>query len=732
MLESISNAVMTVPGAIQRYFEVALYLLVVTAFATLASTGGLDLPALVVVTLALFVRGYLLAKRRDVTIPAEWTSYLTLGYVAFYLADYFLLSRSFVGATVHLVLFGMLVRLFSMQRERDHYTLAILAFLMVLAAAVLTVDSLFLFAFAVFLLVAIVTFMLMEMRHSMASPMAHARGDAAGSERRMAWSLATMGPLVLVIVFLGGAAIFFVLPRVSSRYLSSFATTSDLQTGFSDHVQLGSIGQIQQSTAVIMRVRIDGDTRGAYDLKWRGIGLSNFNGHTWSNPFEQRVIFRTPQGRLLIDQTPPRARVAPRMIHYRVMMEPNGTSIFFLAPQGKTLEGDYRSIAIDNGGAVFNFDSEHPVTVYEADSDIAVPAPSLLRESAADVPANFALTYLQLPALDIRISKLAEQITATQATSYDKAAEIERYLQTNYGYTLQLPRTVPRDPLSEFLFVRKRGHCEYFASAMAVMLRTLNIPSRVVNGFRTSEFNDLTGNYVIRASSAHSWVEAYFGDQGWVSFDPTPAAPLPEKTTWNRFLLYIDAASSFWREWVVNYDATHQRALGHDAVQNSRAVFDTFQDWTNRRYQRLLGSARRVRNRIVHSPARWALGFFALILLSISLLKGRAIWLAIKARGLRKSPGKAPQKAATLWYEHMTRLMAKRGWKKSPFDTPSKFLQQIDEAALRSKVQAFTEAYELARFGESAKDAESLPELYDQIEDVLKPDARREVSKTAR
>ena len=257
------------------------------------------------------------------------------------------------------------------------------------------------------------------------------------------------------------------------------------------------------------------------------------------------------------------------MIHYRVMMEPNGTSIFFLAPQGKTLEGDYRSIAIDNGGAVFNFDSEHPVTVYEADSDIAVPAPSLLRESAADVPANFALTYLQLPALDIRISKLAEQITATQATSYDKAAEIERYLQTNYGYTLQLPRTVPRDPLAEFLFVRKRGHCEYFASAMAVMLRTLNIPSRVVNGFRTTEFNDLTGNYVIRASSAHSWVEAFFAIRmGGLSIRLRPLLPGSRRGTAS---VLRRAPGSFWREWVVNYDATHQRALGHDAVQNRPA-----------------------------------------------------------------------------------------------------------------------------------------------------------------
>ena len=103
----------------------------------------------------------------------------------------------------------------------------------------------------------------------------------------------------------GGSGDFFHSPARVLPLSGVFATTSDLQTGFSDHVQLGSIGQIQQSTAVIMRVRIDGDTRGAYDLKWRGIGLSNFNGHTWSNPFEQRVIFRTPQGRLLIDQTPP-------------------------------------------------------------------------------------------------------------------------------------------------------------------------------------------------------------------------------------------------------------------------------------------------------------------------------------------------------------------------------------------------------------------------------------------
>ena len=122
--------------------------------------------------------------------------------------------------------------------------------------------------------------------------------------------------------------------------------------------------------------------------------------------------------------------------------------------------------------------------------------------------------YLQLPAIDLRISRLAEQITASAPSNYEKALAIEQYLRAHFGYTLDLGRVRPQDPLAYFLFERKEGHCEYFASSMAVMLRTLGIPSRIVNGFRGGEFNDLTGQYVVRASNAHSWVEAYFPAPG--------------------------------------------------------------------------------------------------------------------------------------------------------------------------------------------------------------------------
>ncbi len=155
-----------VPHAINQYFELSLYLLVLMGFGALASTGGLGLPTILLVGAALALRGYLLAEQRRVVILERWTTPLTIGYFAFYAVDYFLLSRSFLTSTVHLVLFAVVVRSFSLRRDRDYTMLAILAFLMVLASAVLTVDSVFLLFFAGFMLMAVATFILMEMRQS--------------------------------------------------------------------------------------------------------------------------------------------------------------------------------------------------------------------------------------------------------------------------------------------------------------------------------------------------------------------------------------------------------------------------------------------------------------------------------------------------------------------------------------------------------------------------------------
>ena len=729
-MATITMATTAMAKAIERYFNVALYLLVLTGFGALASTGGLDLPAVVGVGMALALRGYQLLTRREFAIPERWTNVLTLIYVFIYLADYFFISRSFLGANVHLVLFLIVVRLFSLQRTRDHYMLAALSFLMVLAAAVLTVGSVFLLSFACFLLVAVVTFVLMEMRHSVAAESTHAQDPRVASlvvisptqispTQPMAYALLAIAPALVLMILAGSFLIFFFLPRVSSRYLSAYTPTSDISTGFTDRVQLGRIGQIQQSSEVVMHIEIQNDLEGAYDLKWRGIALSAFDGRVWSNSFEQTQLRPAGDGSYRLGPLPlvdPRdaSALVGRSIHYRVLMEPLGTNVFFLAERPRSLKGNFRRVSTDAGGAVYNLDPENPITRYEAESQLAEIDSDELRLAANTAPAGMD-EYLKLPPLDIRIAKLAEEITAAAPSNYEKAIALEHYLATRFGYTLELPSRVPLDPLANFLFERKHGHCEYFASSMAVMLRSLRIPSRMVTGFRGGEFNDLTGQYVVRASDAHSWVEAYFPGSGWISFDPTPAGSLPARTGWSRMQLYLDAAASFWREWIINYDISHQRTLGKDAATSSRQFLDEARRWIERQHRALLRSARRAHDHFTNFPVRWLGGSIALAAVLITLLNLGRMVSGWRNRSLRAHPERAPRESAALWYERMVDCLARLGWRKSPSETPLDFVAAIQEAALQKKVARFTRAYESARFGKSADDAQSLPQLFRDI-----------------
>lgn len=705
--------------AVERYFQITLYLLVLTGFATLVSTGGLGILTALFVGTALLFRGVLLLTRRELLIPERWTTLLTIAYVAFYLADYFAFSRTFVASTVHLVLFVLVLRLFSARRDRDYYFLAVIAFLMVLAASVLTAETTFLLAFTLFMLMAVATVILMEMRRASkeASGQARMLGDGSGA-RQIGISLAGAAPVFVILICVLGAAIFFLLPRSSAGYWNAYSPNSQIATGFSDRVQLGQIGEIQQSSSVVMHIQIEGDPHGLYDLKWRGVTLNLFDGRSWANPHAQHVVVRSRNGPFVLsppNQEPEASLRGSRIIRYRVLMEPVASSVFFLAPTAITLDGNYRFVTLDGGGAVFDPDLEHPIASYEAISNIAQPSPVALRAASSNFPPEVLLTYLQLPHLDARIPRLAEQITASEANNYDKAAAIERYLRANFRYTLQLPPVSQRDPLSSFLFQRKQGHCEYFASAMAVMLRALRIPSRVVNGFRTGEFNDLSEQYVVRASNAHSWVEVYFPGYGWISFDPTPSVAAPAHSGWSRALLYMDAMASFWREWVINYDIGHQRTLNRQATRTGLEWARRTQDWARREYAAMLDSMRRTQHVLSDAPGEWSLaGALAAVLLVLGA-NARRLWRVMSRHRMATHPEKAPRTAGAIWYERAIHLLARRGVRKSPVQTPKEFVASVPDTNLRESVAQFTEHYERARFGDSAEDARKLPELYEEL-----------------
>jgi transglutaminase-like putative cysteine protease len=726
--EPSQSGIIPLTRAIDHYFELALYLLVLTGFATLASTGGLDLPSIILVGAALAVRGYLLAKRWQFVISERWTTPLSILYFVFFAADYFLFSRNFLPATIHLALFGVVIRMFSLRRERDHITLAILAFLMVLASAVLTVDSIFLLSFAVFMMMAVGTFVLMEMRRSGHAASIQARhSNDPWEHRHLAFSLARVVPALMLMILICGTAMFFLMPRMSAGYMGGYSFGTNLSSGFSDRVQLGQIGEIQQSNAVVMHIQIDGDRVGGSDLHWRGVALADFDGRIWSNPKDQFLLQRQPDNSFLVPRNNPALRSyatanleREHLIHYRVLMEPIGTNVFFLAPWARSVSGDYRLVAGDSSGAVYDFDSQHAITRYEADSNIAAPAPAELRAAGRDYPERIAATYLRLPAVDPRVARLAAQVTNSANNDFDKATAIENNLMTHFGYTLELPRAPVKDPIANFLFERKQGHCEYFASAMAIMLRTLGIPSRVVNGFRSDEFNDLTGNYVIRAKNAHSWVEAYFPGYGWQTFDPTPAGASGTPQGWQRLALYIDAMSSFWRDWVVSYDSSHQYSLGQAAIGGTRGLWEGARIWARNKYASMLQWARHSQNRVEHSPGRWAILGLALAVGLFLLGNIGRIAHLLHEKWLQAHPERSPEQAASMWYGRMARALARRGVEKPAAQTPQEFVKKIEDGRLRDPVARFTEAYEAARFGDSAEDVKRLPELYEEVESATR------------
>jgi transglutaminase-like putative cysteine protease len=600
---------------------------------------------------------------------------------------------------------------------------------MVLAAAVLTVDSLFFVIFCLFVLLAVMTFVSMEMRRSWRT--GHTNQPLIGAVAQELWAVGDLSRLPLSVaracvvlvmsIVVGAVGLFFLIPRkASSGYLSSFSSRSDLSTGFSEEVRLGEIGAIQQSSAVVMHVKFDPNSPIPPDLRWRGVALTTFDGQRWSRSKEDGPV-QTNDERFPADgSNTTRLFTGDRgyKVRYKVELEPFGARVFFVLPEALWINGRYQLLRIDSTGSVFNLDSSRGITDYSVLSQTAPPMPSHLL-AIGDLGIN-SFVYLQLPAeFDPRVREFAEEISAGQSTDFLKASAIERYLATRFGYTLQLPAVQSKDPIANFLFERKKGHCEYFASSMVLMLRSLGIPARVINGFRGGEYNDLTSSYIVRARDAHSWVEAYFAGYGWYTFDPTPAATVGDSSPWNRFNLYADAMREFWHEWVVNYDSGHQNTIGFTVARQSHAVFDRVRGWMESEYNIWVKRAKSARVGVLEHLATWTVWMLSITMVLGAIVLGRILYGIVHRFRLVREPSIDPHSAASLWYERALKLLRRRGVRKHPAQTPQEFLPAIP-ASMRAQAEKFTAHYERARFGNSASDADKLPELYRELENTAK------------
>jgi hypothetical protein len=185
------------------------------------------------------------------------------------------------------------------------------------------------------------------------------------------------------------------------------------------------------------------------------------------------------------------------------------------------------SVPLTAPGDASVFYSQKPLyagDIYQVVSSLTQADQESLRQAGTDYPAWVVPRYLQLPdSLPTRIRILAEQVTDGLETPYDKAAAIERYLR-EIPYNERINEPAPgQDGVDYFLFEVQEGYCDYYASSMVVMLRSLGVPARYVRGYGQGERQ--AGVYVVREWDSHAWPEVFFPGFGWVEFEPTGGEP---------------------------------------------------------------------------------------------------------------------------------------------------------------------------------------------------------------
>jgi protein-glutamine gamma-glutamyltransferase len=724
----------------ERFFRASLLLLIFTSVCTLALTGKLDPFTAVLAPAAVIYKAIRWWRGRPNELRNNRATWLVIAYLAFFPLDMFILSRVLVQnsanpplyaalmAAVHFLIFVMLVRLYSASTDRDSIFLTMLAFAGILASAVLTVDTTFLICFFAFLIFGVATFTGMELRR--AAEGALTLTVPAGQierERQLNRALGYASLSVALGAILIGGALFFFFPRVSAGYLGRTSFNPALMTGFTDDVELGQIGEIKKDSTIVMRVQT-GKPVGYPRLHWRGIALANFDGKRWTSSDARRdVLSPNSDGWVYVGDGMPRGDARSPGLLYTVYMEPIASDAIFVPGKVISLRGNFngeagnRSLSRtylykDSTGSIYNPFHNYTAVRYAGFSRLPALDVLKLRAAGTEYPDDIKQTYLQLPVLDPRIAPLAEQITARKTTPYDKAAAMEIYLRSKYGYTLNLKGKPGDDPLAHFLFETRAGHCEYFASSMTVMLRTLGIPAREVNGFLPGEYNDLGGDYVVRASDAHSWVEVFFPGNGWVTFDPTPDGPENVSGLLSRLGQYLDWLSLTWNEWVISYDFAHQVVLAQSLKTNSRNWSDSLRAWFEKKQQQARSRMKDWEFR--HSSLRYllpvALVFFLLVLradMIPELIRRLKVYAQMR---VGRSSHTNPQLAARL-YSELLHVLNKRGISRLETQTPLEFAAAVGDARVAPAVREFIDIYSQARFGEAPCNAVRLRELMSQV-----------------
>ena len=729
-----------------RAHKVAVYLVAWCAYLALIMSGELSDVAVVLSIAGIIASWWWEAPRVRVERWTKVWSALGLGVFAYSVFGFFT-GGDLVLIGAELLLFLQVAKLFGRRTSRDYQQVYILSFLMLVAATVLNSEVSFGLFFLGFVVASTWALILIHLRREMEDNFLVRHADGAASQpvqvSRLLASRRIVGPgffvgtgVISLVVFAGAVLLFLAVPRIGFGLFFSKTRGGVHLTGFSDGVRLGGHGIIKNDDTVVMRVEVGGDYEGreAPYLHWRGVAFDHYAHGEWSRSGEAPdTIKRQSTDRavvthhLLYDRASSHStaeldRRLSDTLRQDIYLEPLGYDVLF----GASMPAAFR---IDTGYRPPRWRDERNDEIrYPHSSGIKYtvfsrpdrPDADQLRAAEGSLPPGYARAYLQVPDdIGVEVRNLALDITRGAGSDYDKAVAVESYLKKNLSYTLEMVSPGRREPLEFFLLERRKGHCEYFSSAMAILLRIAEVPTRNVNGFLGGEWNEYSDYIAVRAGDAHSWVEVYFRGVGWVTFDPTPAAEVDQmgrggEGVLDRLRRLADTLRFKWFKWVIEYDL--ERQLGF-----LRRVGDFFRGGASKalgaRWRGLRAWARANRMKAALASAALAAAVLALL-----LVRRRR---RVRGQPAKRTPRRRERDPVAQTYLAALRTLRRRGFPRGESTTPREHASQLAGAGAPGAAQLgeLCELYYTAEWGGVPSDLPTRARaelLSSQIQDALR------------
>ena len=689
---------------LDRAFHFSSLLLAAVAFTGLVLTGEipaglvmLGLAALTVTIARAIGWGGERLVGRIAGLPASaWTALLVAVFVSFGI-DLMLISRDILPSAVHFLILLMVVKLFHLQHRKDFLQLYAISLSELLAAAALTVDLWYAGVFIAYIFAAIWTLILYHLRTESEEVHTGPAPIARPVTRQFFWTTngIAVGSFCLTLV------IFFLIPRIGAGFFQKSRTELIRTSGFSEKVDLGVIGAVKLDPTVVMRIEFP-DVRGPVTdaLYFRGAAYDTYDGRSWGNrSATRRMLERTADGVFLVSTPQAAAAAESGGLRQEILIEALDTTVLFGASFVESIKGGFQIVQVDGVGGLY---LPYPTSARFQYSVRSIPdrlrEPDRTAESVS-YPDLVTKRFLQLPDVSPRVGALAREVVGAARAPYERALAVERHLRQNYQYSLDVGTSVSASPVEDFLFTRKTGYCEHYATAMVVMLRTLGIPARLVTGFLPGVWNDFGNYYSVRQQDAHAWVEVYFPGSGWVTFDPTPNVPAAAPSFFSRAGKVVDSIRLKWDRYVVQYSFRDQMA----AASSLREGGEKVRTEVSGLLSALTRGLASVKAWLTESAR--AYGGFLLGCLAVGALVVGAVLVWCRRGGGTQSadPRTARQVAAIHLYERMLRILESQGLLKPPGATPLEFARQVarERGEAAPYVGPLTGLYCRVRFGQA-------------------------------